>query len=280
MNNYTEWTTDLGSAFVDMLTRFVHYLPALIGGLLIVIVGWLAARLLRLLAVRFARVLDQLIVRVSRRPPPDRPRRTPPWGRLLASTVFWATILLFLALATHVLGLEAFSTWLNRVILYLPTLFVGALIILAGILVSALTRDLVSATAPLPESQRVLLGRLVQALILLTAVVIGADQIGVNVTFLVILAAVVLGTVLGGVALAVSLGARVFIANIIGGHAIRQTHHIGQRLRIAGFEGRVLDITPTVVVLETAEGRVNVPAKFFGEQPAVVLMDRPPDAKA
>ena len=275
MNNYSEWTTDLGTTFLDMITRFIHYLPTLLGGILILLVGWFVARLLRVLAVRLARLLDQMMSRLSRRPPPERPRGTPPWGRLLGTTVFWATILFFVALSTHVLGLEAFSAWLNRVVAYLPTLFAGALIILAGILVSALTRDLVIATAPLPESQRLLLGRLVQVLILLAAAVIGADQIGVNVTFLVIIAAVVLATLLGGVALAVSLGARTFVSNLISGHALRQTYHVGQRLRIAGYEGRILDITPTAVVLETTDGRVNLPAKFFSEEPAVVLMQGP-----
>ena len=275
MNNYTEWTADFGTTFLEMITGFIHYLPTLLGGILILLGGWFAARLLRLFAVRLARLLDQTVAHLSRRPPPERPRGTPPWGRLLGTTVFWATILFFVALSTHVLGLEAFSAWLNRVVAYLPTLFAGALIILAGILVSALTRDLVIATAPLPESQRLLLGRLVQVLILLAAAVIGADQIGVNVTFVVIIAAVVLATLLGGIALAVSLGARTVVANLISGHAVRQTYHIGQRLRIAGFEGRILDITPTAVVLETPEGRVSLPAKYFSEQPAVVLMQGP-----
>lgn len=275
MNNYSAWTHDLGATFLDLITRFIQYVPTLIGGILILLVGWFAARLLRVFAVRLSRLLDQMVTRLSRRPQPERARGTPPWGRLLGSTVFWATILFFVALATHMLGLEAFSAWLNRVVAYLPTLFAGALIILAGILVSSLTRDLVVATAPLPESQRLLLGRLVQVLILLAAAVIGADQIGVNVTFLVIIAAVVLATLLGGVALAVSLGARTFVANLISGHALRQTYHVGQRLRIAGFEGRILDITPTAVVLETTDGRVSLPAKFFSEEPAVVLMQGP-----
>ena len=275
MNNYTEWSSDLGTTFLDLITRFIHYLPTLLGGILILLVGWFAARLLRVLAVRGARLLDQMVARVSHRPPPIRPRGTPPWGRLLGSTVFWATILFFVAFATQMLGLEAFSAWLNRVVAYLPTLFAGALIILAGILVSALTRDLVVATAPLPESQRLLLGRLVQVLILLAAAVIGADQIGVNVTFVVIIAAVVLATLLGGIALAVSLGARTVVANLISGHSVRQTYHVGQRLRIAGFEGRILDITPTAVVLETPDGRVSLPAKYFSEEPAVVLMQGP-----
>jgi len=134
----------------------------------------------------------------------------------------------------------------------------------------------VLAAVPLEENQRLLLARIAQTIILVAAVVIGADQIGINVTFLVILAAVVLGTLLGGVALAVSLGAKTFVANLISGHAVRQNYRLGQVVRIAGFEGRILDITPTAVVLETSDGRVNLPAKVFSETPAEVLMERGP----
>jgi small-conductance mechanosensitive channel len=274
MNNYTDWTSTLRDAFLGLGHQVIDYLPSLLAAIGLLIVGGLLGKLLRAAAVRLARMLEQMMLRLSRRPPPARPGRTPPWGRLLGSIVFWAVVLFFLALATHVLGLEAFSSWLNRVVVYLPTLLVGVLIILAGILVSALTRDLVIATAPVAESQRVLLGRVVQVVILVTAIVIGADQIGINVTFLVILAAVVLSTLLGGLALAVSLGARTFVANLVAAQSLRNSYQVGQLIRIATYEGRILELTPTAVIIETAEGRVSLPAKFFNEQPAVLLMGR------
>lgn len=274
MNNYTDWTSDLSSTFLEWVDQIVQYLPTLLAALGLLLVGWLVARLLRTAAVHLSRLLEQAVLRVARRPLPPRSHLPPPWGNILGSIVFWVVILFFLALATHVLGLEAFSTWLNRVALHLPTLLVGALIILAGFLVSALTRDLVIATAPLQEAQRILFGRIVQLVILIAAIVIGADQIGMNVTFLVILASVVLGTLLGGVALAVSLGAKTFVANLIGAQSVRTQYQVGQIIRIATYEGRILALTPTAVILETPEGRVTLPAKFFSEQPTVVLMGR------
>lgn len=274
MNNYTDWTSTLRDAFLKLGHQVIDYLPNLLAAIGLLIAGWLLAKLVRAGAVRLSRVLEQMMLRLSRRPPPARPGRTPAWGRLLGSIAFWAIVLFFLALATHVLGLEAFSSWLNRVVVYLPTLLVGVLIILAGILVSALTRDLVIATAPLEERSRVLLGRVVQVVILVTAIVIGADQIGINVTFLVILAAVVLSTLLGGLALAVSLGAKTFVANLVAAQSLRASYQVGQTIRIATYEGRILEITPTAVVIETVEGRVTLPAKFFHEQPAVLLMGR------
>lgn len=274
--NDADWSSALGDPLRDLVQGLAHYVPMIIGALGLILLGWLVAHLLRALAVRMARVLDQMVQRLARRPVPDRPRSAPAWVGILGSTVFWAVILFFLALATHMLGLDAFSAWLNRVVAYLPTLFVGALVILAGILVSALTRDVVLAAVPLEESQRLLLARIAQVVILVAAIVIGADQIGINVTFLIILAAVVLGTMLGGVALAVSFGAKTFVANLISGHTVRQTYRLGEVVRVAGFEGRILDITPTIVVLETQDGRVNLPAKVFSEEPAEVVVERNP----
>ena len=72
------------------------------------------------------------------------------------------------------------------------------------------------------------------------------------------------------VALALSLGARTYVANLIGGHQLRHSFSVGQTIRMGGFEGRILDLTPVSVVLETEEGRVSLPAKLAGEE-AIVL---------
>ena len=72
------------------------------------------------------------------------------------------------------------------------------------------------------------------------------------------------------VALALSLGARNYVANLIGGHHLRQAFSVGQQVKVSGFEGRILELTPIAVILETVEGRVTLPAKVFGEEPIVL----------
>lgn len=73
-------------------------------------------------------------------------------------------------------------------------------------------------------------------------------------------------------ALALSLGAREYVANLIGGHYLRQRYSVGQQVRVAGYDGRILELTDTAVVLETAEGRASLPAKVFNEQPIVLVV--------
>jgi RNase P/RNase MRP subunit p29 len=42
-------------------------------------------------------------------------------------------------------------------------------------------------------------------------------------------------------------------------------------VRVGGFEGRIVDITPTAVVIATADGQAVVPAKEFSERASLLL---------
>lgn len=272
MEFFTNGGAILASAFERFAERAGYYLPNIAGAFLLLLVGWIVARLLRALAVRAAVVVDRLLARLTSATGSTQRSKLPPSSaRVLGSLVFWLVLLFFITAATQVLGLDAFTAWLAGVVNYVPTLFSGALIIGAGFLLSRLARDLAVATSSVSGTrQRELLGRTVQAIILVTALLVGADQIGIKVTFLVIVAAVAGGTVAISVALALSLGARNYVANLIGGHHFRHSFSVGQTVRVSGHEGRILDLTPVSVVLETAEGRVTLPAKVFGEE-AIVL---------
>jgi small-conductance mechanosensitive channel len=180
-------------------------------------------------------------------------------------------LLFFVTAATQTLGLDTFSEWLARLLDHLPTLAAGLLIIGAGYLLSGFVAQLVQATTTgIAAPQRQALARTAQGATLAAALLIGADQIGLKVTWVAVLAAVLLAAVLGGVVLAVSLGSRAYVANLIGAHHLRQALQLGQRVRVAGHEGRIVDVSATSLVLETADGRVVLPGKVYHDE-AIVL---------
>jgi len=271
MNAFEQFAASFGEALSKIGARLVEYAPSVIGATLLLLAGWIVARILRGLAVRLMGVLELLLHRVSRTRG-AAPRIPSASVEIVGSILFWVVILFFVAAATQVMGLSVFTAWLKDLVSYLPTLLAGALIILAGVLFSGLARDVTVAALPaLPEAQRLLLGRIVQGTLLVVAVVVGADQIGIKITFLVILAAIATGAVVGGVALAVSLGASSYVANLIGAHYMRQAFRAGQRVRIGPLEGTILELTAVSIVIETAEGRVTMPAKVYNEEPIALL---------
>jgi len=270
METINSWGNMIIGAFSELFQGAAQYLPSLMGAFLLLLIGWLVARVLRVLSMRAAVLLERLVYRTGS-PVAEATRLPRSSARVLGSIVFWIVLLFFITAATQVLGLDAFARGLAGVVEYLPTMVAGALIIAAGFLLSRLARELVSATAPgVNPRQREALGRIVQGLILVTSILVGAEQIGIRVTFLVIIAATAGGTVVAAVALALSLGARNYVANLIGGRYMRQNFAVGQRLKVLGYQGRILELTPVSVVLETEEGRVTLPAKLFGEEPIVL----------
>ncbi|HRX90106.1 MAG TPA: mechanosensitive ion channel [Steroidobacteraceae bacterium] len=253
----------------SLLATVLEHVPAVIGAILLLLVGWLVARLMRALAGRSFQVVETLVERATGSPAREGVRRS---AGAFSTLVFWAVMLFFITAATHVLGLVTFTEWLARLLQYLPTLAAGLLIAAAGFLLARFVGDLVhSAAKRLEAPQRAALARLAQGATLIAALLVGADQVGIRVTWLAVLVVIVLATVLGGVALAVSLGARGYVANLIGSHYLRQAFRIGETVRVAGFEGRILDLTATSLVLDTADGRVVIPARVFNDEPMTLV---------
>ena len=255
------------------LDQLNAYLPNLFGSALLMLFGWAIASLLKSLSVRMTGILNRIFSRLFSKGSLAKFRLSEPLIALFSKIIFWSTILVFAIISTQILGLTAFSVWFNRLVSYFPSLVAGGLIILAGILFSSLGRDLaVSAAASAPLSQRKILGGVVQGVILFTAVIIGLDQIGIEVNFLITLLAITMGALLGSLALALGLGTKDLVSNLISGHHVQKFYKPGQKVRFGNAEGVILELTPVSIVLSTDEGRMTVPAKMFHAEPSLLII--------
>lgn len=267
-----DWIASLSASLVDVTNSVIVFAPRLLAAVALLIAGWLVARLLRMLVARLIGSLDRLWHKLILRSGFEHLQARHPPAKIVGEVVFWLTLLFFLTAATEVLGLGVFVTWLSQVVAYLPVLVAGVLIVLAGFVVSSLIRDLVATTAASAGfTQGDLLGRSAQVVILLVAIVIGVDQVGIDITFLSIMAGIVLAATLGGVALAFGLGARNHVANIIAAQQIRRFYQVGDTVELAGRVGRIAEVTDTRVILLGSDGRIVVPARLFDEQATTVV---------
>ena len=167
MKILSDWGTALSAAFAQFAERAGHFLPSILGAILLLLIGWVVARILRTVAIRTAFIVDRMMSRFIATASAERAKLSQSSAKILGSIVFWLVLLFFITAATQMLGLNAFTAWLAGVVNYVPTLFAGALIIAAGFLLSRLARELVVATSAIAGTrQRELLGRTVQAIIL------------------------------------------------------------------------------------------------------------------
>lgn len=260
------------SGLSNVGTKIITYIPRLLIAVIVLIIGWLIARLLKAVIVRLVRGLDNLWRKlIVKKELAEVQKRYPP-SKIIGEISFWLIILFFVSLATDILGLTAFVSWISQVVSFIPLLIAGLVIIVAGIILSSLVSDLVvSAAVSAGAIQAELLGRVTQVIILITAIVIGVDQVGIDITFLSIITAILLSTTLGALAIAFGIGAKKHVENIISSHNVRRRYRSGDIVRIRDIEGKILIIGSTDIVIDTADGQVSVPAGIFDTETAVLI---------
>jgi hypothetical protein len=274
MDEVSLWIEAVSNAASSLLSQFIEFLPTLVGALVVLGLGWLVARLLRSAVRRLLRWSNRFVDRRMGLEKAQALRFSPAAVQLLGNITFWLIILFAVTLTTRILGLVAFSAWLDRLVAYLPTLLAGGLIILAGWVISTLARDLTAAaftSARLAHAE--VFARGVQGAILAMSLVLGINQIGIDVTLLTTLIAILVAAGASAMALAFGLGARGLVSNLIGSHYLQQYFEPGQRARVGDIEGEIVELTPVGIVLATPKGRVTVPAKVFHEEPTTLLAE-------
>ncbi len=265
----------LTSGLQRIAASFIELLPSLISAVLLLLAGWILARILHALTLRSASSLNRGAQAIGLGGVARSVDSQGSTARVLASIVYWLVILFFLTSATNVLGLRIFAGWLEQLVSYLPNVFSGVLIIFAGVILANIARDATIAALPtLSEQQKLLAGRLVQGLTLILLVVVGLDQIGIDITVIITVLAVTFAAFFGGLSLAFSLGARTFVSNVIGAHYLDRDLTAGQKIKVRDIEGTVLEITSGAVIVETKEGRLSIPAHLFAQEVTLIVAKR------
>lgn len=261
------WQTTIAATWERFADQIIAASPQLLGAVLVLLAGWFIAQLLRLSTRKLIRGLDALWSSGAGEDSAAQLRSKRTQAIIAGNLVFWITLIFSIAIAANMAGWEMLSGWMDGIVVYLPNLVSGLLIILGGFLLSNIVRKGVTGAADSAGmAQGNVLARIAQVVVIFTTLLIGIEQIGINVDFLTNVLIVIIGVLLAGAALAFGLGARGLIANVIGAQYLRKHCRIGEQMRLGDIEGSIVEITQTCVVLDTEYGRAVIPAKLFQEQ--------------
>lgn len=195
---------------------FFAWLPALVGALAVLLIGYLVAK-----------IVGKLVGRGAQRAGLDRTLHAGPGGptiqkitghpsRLLGTIVFWAIFLSAISLAASVLHIKALTAFVGAVWAYLPNVIAAvAIFVLAGLIataVSALASRVMGDTG---------LGRVVATgvpiLVMTIATFMILNQLKIAPAIVTITYAAILGSIALGSALAFGLGGRDVAARMLEG---------------------------------------------------------------
>ena len=200
METVQDWGDAVMVSVTEALQNFLGFLPALVGAILILILGWIVAGLLATLVERGLKMVGFERAAQTTGISGFIQRSGSSWtaSAIFAEIVKWFIRLIAIQPAASILGLDQISQIINAILLWLPNLVVAIAIIVIGALIARFVGGLVrGSTSQMGFANSDLLGTIANYAILVFAVIAAVDQLGiaetvVNTLFIGLVAMVVL----------------------------------------------------------------------------------------
>src|SRR3989344_4723386 len=139
---------NIGDTLFSSLNRSfasaIGYIPNLLAGIVILLIGVILGSIVKRIVLEIFSALN--IESYLKKYGIPEAKREFQWSNLLAEIARWFIIILFLIPTADVLGLPQITTLLNTFLLYLPNVFVAAILLLVGFALSRIAHDVVLAS--------------------------------------------------------------------------------------------------------------------------------------
>ena len=198
---------DLGQSFENILGRIIDFLPNLLGAILILIVGYMIAKL-----------LEKVIRKMLNRARFDRAIHESSAGKAISRFVespsqlggrigFWLVFVGAISLAVSALNLPVLNDLLSTIYSYIPSVIAAVLIFLVASAISAGVSGFATRVMGRTALAKIV-STVVPAVVMSLAVFMILNQLGIARDIVNILFTAIVGAVALGLALAFGLGGR------------------------------------------------------------------------
>jgi small-conductance mechanosensitive channel len=213
----------------DALSTFLSYIPQLIGAIVILVIGYVIARILRAVVGRVLQGIgfDSWMERGGIKQFFDRAETNETPASILGLLVFWFVFIIAITMAADALGIPQVSEVLGQLIAYIPSIIAAILILILAALLSNFLAGIVRGATGSD-----VLASVARYAIIVYAVFAALTQLGIAVqltanTFLILLGAVALAA-----AIAFGIGGREVAREIL-----EKAYHRGDEVT-GGTTGR------------------------------------------
>ncbi len=193
------------------------------------------------------------------------------FSNIVSNFVYYFLLLIFLVLATDILGVEMVSNLLVDIFNFIPHLFVALLIIIFGLLLANWLKDFVyTITKSLNVPSAGLLSNLVFYFIFVNVLISAMVQAKINVGFFSTNISLIIGGVVFAFALAYGLASKGVLANIITSFYYKNNYNIGDYIKIDKNEGKVCAKDNFSITLRKDNEEIIIPISKLNESVVVI----------
>ena len=205
--------------FRDMLynsiERFIeragNALPNILAALVILVVGWLLAKLVRIVVIKVLHLMRFHIAAWKTGVDGVLQRAGVKYNlvELIGQIFYWILILVVLFMAVDALGLQAGSELLNRFLLYIPNIIVAIIVLVLGLLLANFVATVIQTSlSNAGFTHPRFLAQVAKYALIIFVAAIALEQLGVGEQIVVQAFTILFGAICLALALAFGLGGR------------------------------------------------------------------------
>lgn len=267
-------TEKLHTMVVDNLTsqwlNIISVLPNLIGSLIILIIGWVFAWLIKKSTVTVVRKLglDRFSSNSGVLSVMDSAGIKNQPSDIVAKVLFWTVLFMFMIPAAQALGFNDLVVLIKSIVGFLPKLLIAIITLVLGTMFAKFVKDTINNSSLFENvNAGSTIANGIYTLIVASIVLMALEQLNFNTKLLHTIMMLVVAAILLAVAMAVGMGARDIAKNLLTGSYARESFIIGTKISIDDIKGSVVEVSTlsTFIELESGE-RVSIPNAHLYQQ--------------
>ncbi len=253
----------------DLWSQFLNVIPKILMGIGFIIIAWIFLKVVNVVLKKILKIskIDSLTTKLNEAELFGKSDYTVVPSKIILKFVKYLLILIFVVIASDMLGLKMVSEGIGSFIAYLPVLISALFIFVIGVYVGSLIKNTIQETFKSMElTGGNLVGNIVFYLIVIFISITALNQAGVDTEIITSNITLILGSVLVSFTIAFGLGARDVITRLLFGFYSRKNFEIGQHIKTKKIEGVIQQIDNICITIKTEEGIVVLPIKSFVDQ--------------
>lgn len=194
-----------------MLADVGQFIANIVLVVIILIIGLVISRLIKALVIKLLRIIkiDELSDRIELDSMLAKGGISYSLSELIGVICYWLGLLVTFVVAINAIGLTVVAGLLNRVVLYVPNVIAAIFILIAGMFVATVVRNIVKTAANNAGlSEANLLGKIVEIVIMIFAIAVALEQLNIAAKIIELTISIILGAIGLSIALAFGLGCK------------------------------------------------------------------------
>ncbi|MBQ4916142.1 mechanosensitive ion channel [Maribacter sp. MMG018] len=264
MDTVEKWKNLVFDTLGSILKDIAAALPGIFGAFVVILFGWITIKVVSYILKKVMRIVkvDELSKKIDDAKLFGDSNFKIDISKIILSFVKGILWLVFIIVAADVMNLKIISNEIANLLRYIPKLLTALIIFMVGLyLAKTVKKTIITVFDSMDIRGGKALGNVLFYLIVIFVGITSLNQAGINTEIITSNFTIILGSFLLAFALALGLGSREIVGDLLRTFYSRKIYEVGDKIKVKDMEGTIEAIDNISVVLKTKKGKVVLPIK-------------------